>query len=92
MQTTLSQNTPNPFNPDTMIEYTLGQDGPVDLKVYDLNGRMVRELVNQGQVASSYQVTWDGRDDAGRDLASGVYFYQLTAPGVKETRRMVLTK
>jgi hypothetical protein len=92
VMTTLSQNTPNPFNPDTMIEYTLGQDGDVNLRVYDLNGRMVRELVNQGQAASRYQVAWDGRDDTGRELASGVYFYQLTAPGVKETRRMVLTK
>jgi hypothetical protein len=92
VRTTLAQNSPNPFNPSTTIEYALGQGGPVELRVYDLNGRMVRELVNEAQNADRHSAVWDGRDDAGRDMASGVYFYQLTAPGVKETRRMVLTK
>jgi len=92
VQTTLAQNSPNPFNPSTTIEYTLGQGGTVALRVYDLNGRMVRELVNEAQDADRHAVAWDGRDDMGRAMASGVYFYQLNAPGVKETRRMVLTK
>jgi hypothetical protein len=92
VQTTLAQNSPNPFNPSTTIEYRLGQGGPVALRVYDLNGRMVRELVNEAQDADRHAVEWDGRDDMGRAMASGVYFYQLNAPGVRETRRMVLTK
>ena len=92
VQTTLAQNSPNPFNPKTNIEYVLGQGGPVSLRVYDLNGRMVRDLVNEVQEGSRHSTEWNGKDDMGRDLASGVYFYQLTAPGVKETRRMVLTK
>jgi len=92
VRSTLAQNTPNPFNPATTIGYSLATAGQVELRVYDLNGRMVRELVNAPQAASRYQVEWDGRDDLGRSLASGVYFYQLNAPGITETRRMVLTK
>ncbi len=91
-QSVLGQNFPNPFNPATVIEYALADAGQVELRVYDLNGRMVRELVNAPQAASRYQVEWDGRDDLGRELASGIYFYQLNAPGIRETRRMVLTK
>jgi len=92
VRTTLAQNAPNPFNPATVIGYDLAAAGQVELRVYDLNGRMVRELVNASQAAASYQVEWDGRDDLGRQLASGVYFYQLNAPGISETRRMVLAK
>lgn len=92
VRSTLAQNAPNPFNPATVIGYSLATAGQVELRVYDLNGRMVRELVNTAQAASSYQVEWDGRDDLGRQLASGVYFYQLNAPGIAETRRMVLAK
>jgi hypothetical protein len=92
VRSTLAQNAPNPFNPATVIGYTLASAGQVELRIYDLNGRMVRELVNAPQAASRYQVEWDGRDDLGRSLASGVYFYQLNAPGNSETRRMVLTK
>jgi hypothetical protein len=92
VRSTLAQNSPNPFNPATVIGYELANAGQVELRVYDLNGRMVRELVNASQAAASYQVEWDGRDDLGRQLASGVYFYQLNAPGITETRRMVLAK
>lgn len=92
VRSTLAQNAPNPFNPATIIGYTLATAGQVELRIYDLNGRMVRELVNAPQAASRYQVEWDGRDDLGRSLASGVYFYQLNAPGTTETRRMVLAK
>ncbi len=92
VRSSLGQNVPNPFNPVTVIDYALAQAGDVSLRVYDLNGRMVRELVNGPQSATRYQVEWDGRDDAGRSLASGVYFYQLKGPGIQETRRMVLAK
>ena len=90
----LHQNAPNPFNPQTMIRYTIGSSGPVRLKVYDVTGRLVRTLVNgvRASHATPYAVSWDGRDDAGATVASGVYFYQLVTPGFVQTRRMVLLK
>jgi hypothetical protein len=90
--TNLFQNHPNPFTPETVIEYALSQEGRAQVRIYDLNGRMVRELVNDIQTPQRYQVSWDGRDQSGRELVSGVYFYQLTAPGVQQTKRMVLTR
>jgi hypothetical protein len=83
---------PNPFNPSTAIGYTLAQQGIAEVVVYDVSGRRVRVLV--GGVASSgyHEVSWDGRDDAGRRVASGVYLYQLRAGDVVETKKMVLLK
>lgn len=88
----LAQNSPNPFTPATTIAYSLAETGNVKLRIYDLTGRMVRELRNGTEAAARHEVTWDGRDAAGRELPSGVYFYQLNAPGIHETRRMVLAR
>lgn len=85
----LEQNAPNPFRPATTIAYTVPRDGIVQLGVFDVTGRLVRELVGEIQVAGRYQVVWDGRDIAGRRAASGVYFYRLATGDVNETRRMV---
>jgi hypothetical protein len=86
----LSQNHPNPFAPATTIEYALAQSATVSLRVYDIDGNLVRELVNGRQnAAPSHRVEWDGRDSAGRELANGVYFYELAGPGIRETRQMV---
>ncbi|MBI3788524.1 MAG: T9SS type A sorting domain-containing protein, partial [Ignavibacteriales bacterium] len=71
---TLEQNYPNPFNASTMIKYALPLDAMVRLDVYDLTGRIVRTLVNTVQKAGAYQVSFESRS-----LASGVYFYRLTA-------------
>jgi hypothetical protein len=86
----LAQNVPNPFRPSTSISYELGAAGPVSLRIYDVSGRLIRTLVDDEQGAATHSVNWNGTDDAGRTVASGVYFYQLEAPGVTETRRMVL--
>jgi hypothetical protein len=88
----LSQNYPNPFNPQTTISFTLAGRSHVDLRIYDVNGALVRALVNETQAPGAYHVKWDGRDDNGRVVASGVYFYKLTAGSFSQTRKMVLLK
>lgn len=89
---TLGQNHPNPFNPQTTIHFALGKQSPVTLRVYDQAGRMVRELVNGTLAATQHSVIWDGKDQTGRTVRSGVYFYRLDAGDFTETRRMLLVK
>jgi FlgD Ig-like domain len=91
-KTELFANHPNPFNPSTTIRYSLGAAGHVQLVVFDTAGRRVRSLVNATESAGGHEVTFDGRDDKGGVLASGVYFYRLEAGGVAQTRKMVLLK
>ena len=88
----LRSNVPNPFNPSTMIEFSLAQSGPVELVVYDALGRQVRTLVSSVQSAGVHQVRWDGRGGAGAQVSSGVYFYRLRAGEFEQTRRMMLIK
>jgi len=94
----LGQNFPNPFNPVTRIEYWLPEAGtgavrtPVNVSVYDVRGAKVRTLVNQAQVAGRYRVEWDGRDDHGTPVGSGVYFYRMSTPRFSDSRKMVLLK
>jgi hypothetical protein len=88
----LSQNYPNPFNPTTTISFSQKARGHVQLNVYDVAGRLVRELTNETRTAGAHTVTWDGRDGKGSAVASGVYFYRLTSPGFSQTKKMVLLK
>jgi hypothetical protein len=104
----LFQNYPNPFNPVTVVRYTVGglkrkaadggqwtADGyftPTTLKIYNILGQKVRTLVDEPKGAGSYEVLWDGKDDRGKDVASGIYFYQLTSGVYKETKKMVLIR
>jgi hypothetical protein len=90
--TFLGQNHPNPFNPQTTISYGLAEAGDVTLRIYDAGGRLVRTLVDGAQSAGSKSAVWDGRDDAGRAVASGVYFYCLRADAFEQTRKMVFLK
>jgi len=83
---------PNPFNPSTTIRYELRRDGPVEIAVYDVAGARVRTLVNGFATSGEHRVTWNGRDDAGDRLASGVYLCSLRVADVRETRRMMLIK
>lgn len=83
---------PNPFNPLTTISYEMPRDGQVHLAVYDLRGHRVRELANGHVVAGRHEVTWDGRDQAGRTTAAGVYFVRMSGPGGTLTSKMVLAK
>ena len=88
----LLQNYPNPFNPGTVIEYQLPEALDVNLTVYDANGRHVRLLVEDRMPAGPNSVRWDGKDDAGKDVATGVYFCRLQAGAVSQTRKMLLLK
>ena len=86
----LAQNFPNPFNPTTTIHYDLKEVGQIALRVYNVMGQQVRELVRQVQPAGTYSVVWDGRDRHGQEMANGVYFYELRAGAFRSMRRMVL--
>ncbi len=89
----LHQNAPNPFNPMTVISWELDADGPVGLEVYDVAGRLVRTLLaGERQQVGPGESRWYGRDDAGREVAAGVYLYRLRAGSVDLTRRMTLVR
>jgi len=89
----LSQNTPNPFNPITSIQFSVPDNaGAVELHVYNVSGRLVRTLVNDELTAGPHSVVWDGRDNNGRSLASGVYFAKLTAGDETAEKKMALLK
>ena len=86
----LFQNRPNPFTPVTRIGFELAQAGRVALGVYSVDGRLIRTLVDEERVAGAHEVIWDGCDAKGERMAGGVYFYKLAAPGIAESRRMIL--
>lgn len=88
----LSQNAPNPFNPSTTIQYSVSEAAHVKLAVFDIRGRMIAALVDREVQAGNYSVQWDGRDTAGRQVASGVYFYRMQAGSFSNIRKMVLLK
>jgi hypothetical protein len=88
----LSQNYPNPFNPSTTIRFQVPQTVDVRLKVYDVGGRLVRTLVDEEKKPNVYEVVWDGHDNNGSRVASGVYFYKLEAGSFVKTRKMVILK
>lgn len=93
----LSQNYPNPFNPTTRIQFRVGslefrQSIHTTLTIYNILGQRVRTLVNENKSPGRYEILWDGKDDKGKEVSSGVYFYQFKAGEFKETKRMVLLR
>ena len=96
-ETELLHNYPNPFNPETWIPFRLAEDVFVTLTVYDLNGHVVRTLDVGHRIAAVYEnrskaIYWDGKNGLGESVASGVYFYTLTAGDYSATRKMVILK
>ncbi len=83
---------PNPFNPRTTVEFFLSRPGHTRLEIYDLRGRRVRRLLDAALVAGDHAEVWDGRDDEGGTVPSGVYFIRLEADGVREVERAMLLK
>ncbi len=84
---------PNPLNPATTIPYVLAAPGLVELRLYDVQGRLVRRLTGGRQPAGAHEIVWDGRDETGSQLASGQYFATLTVNGkVVDTSRAVILK
>lgn len=88
----LGSNYPNPFNPETQINYALADRCQVKLSVYNVRGQRVRILVNEFQAAGHNSVIWDGKNEDGHEVASGIYFYRLDAGTFTDTKSMVLLK
>jgi len=84
---------PNPFNPNTVLAFDLPLGGRVFVRVYGVDGRLVRTLLaGEQMLAGTREVAWDGRDDDGRAIASGVYLVQLESQGRRDTQRAVLVR
>jgi len=86
----LRQNYPNPFNPFTTIKFSLARSETVEINIYDVSGRFIRNLVSGVQTSGSHTVEWDGKNDSGNDVSSGIYFYQLRSESFKVVKRMLL--
>jgi hypothetical protein len=88
----LLQNSPNPFNPNTVIGYYLPERCQVNLEIFDVKGARVKVLVSGSQGEGDHRVDWNGRHDNGADLPSGVYFYRLRAGKTTLSRKMILLR
>jgi len=83
---------PNPFNPETAIRFSLPRRAHVRLLIFNVAGARVRVLAEGVYDAGPHAARWDGRDDRGRDLASGAYFYRLESDGVSDARKLILLR
>jgi len=90
VQTSLADAYPNPMNPTATIRYTVGAPGRLMLRVFDVTGRVIRTLVDDTKATGAYAAIWDGRNDRGEKVASGVFFYQLEGPGYKSAKKLVI--
>jgi hypothetical protein len=88
----LAQNFPNPFNPTTTIKFDMKEKGLVALKIYDVAGRLVRTLANEVRDAGAYSAVWDGRNERGAAVASGIYFYKMETAGFQATKKLVMLR
>jgi len=88
----LYQNYPNPFNSETQIRFQIPRQSPVRITVYNLMGNQVRMILNEDKPAGSYRVNWDGKDDHGTAMPSGIYLFELKAGGFVESKKMILMK
>jgi len=88
----LSQNYPNPFNPATTIEYTTAKTCPVEIAVFDASGRKIRTLVSGVESHGVHKAVWNGKNERGVSVASGIYFYRLTAGDFKQIKKMILLR
>ena len=88
----LHQSFPNPFNPSTEIRYEIPDDLLVSVAVYDVAGRLIRSLINEPKPAGSYSVVWDGKNDIGANVATGVYIYSIDAGKHRQNKKTVFLK
>ncbi len=89
---TLYQNHPNPFNPSTSISFFLPSDRHVNLVIYDIKGRKIKTLANSSRQAGKHTINWNGTNNSGHNVSSGVYYYRLTADKKVITKKMVLLR
>jgi len=90
--TTLKNNYPNPFNPSTTIAFDIAKDGHVSIEIYNIKGQRVKSLVNDSFRVGRYSVVWNGDDNNGRNVGSGVYFYRMTTSEYRSVKKMLLMK
>ena len=83
---------PNPFNPSTTLSFSLKEAGDVDLDIYNQKGQKVRSLVNGMMNSGEHQIVWNGTDDSGRQVASGLYFFRMKSGTYSSTRKMIMMK
>lgn len=88
----LEQNYPNPFNPSTIISYQIPNQSRVQIRIFDVLGREIRSLIDEEKSTGKYNIAWDGRDNYGKLVSSGNYFYTITAGDFVQTKKMVLMK
>jgi len=88
----LSGNYPNPFNEQTTINYSIAEKGIVTVNVYNIKGQLVRTLVNENKAAGCYKIVFDGKDNNGKNIASGIYYYRMQTGKFDATRKMILLK
>jgi hypothetical protein len=88
----LGANYPNPFNPTTTIEYSLDRRAHVRIEIFNILGQLVRTVVDETKSAGSYRAVWDGADDAGQPMPTGVYLYRMQTDGLAQARKMLLLK
>lgn len=91
-RTMLHQNFPNPFNPSTTIEYSLANAARVRIEIFDVGGRRIRTLVDAGKPAGPHRAVWDGRNERGVAVSSGIYFYRFRTDSFVSVKKMVLLK
>jgi len=90
--TKLNQNYPNPFNPTTTINYSLKEKSRVSINIYNIKGQKVKQLVSDQLSAGQHSVVWNGKDESGKSVSSGIYFYKLKAGNFEKTKKMILMK
>jgi flagellar hook assembly protein FlgD len=88
----LAQNYPNPFNPTTTLAFSLAKGTDVDLRIFDVRGALVKTLVSEHRAAGVHRVPWDGVNQQGNRVASGVYFYKLVAGPFTDTKKLTILK
>jgi hypothetical protein len=88
----LKQNYPNPFNPSTIIPFSINKSGNAVLKIYNIIGQEIITLLNENLSTGSYEIKWNGTDNNGTDVSSGVYFYTLEQSDKKVTRKLILNR
>ncbi|NQT64562.1 MAG: T9SS type A sorting domain-containing protein [FCB group bacterium] len=85
-------NYPNPFNPTTTITYSLPQNGNIHLSIYNIKGQIVKTLFEGEQLAGSYEMVWDGKDNNEKSVSSGLYFYKLSTKNETLMKKMMMLK
>ena len=88
----LLPNYPNPFNPSTIIQYDIPKVGIVEISIYDISGKLIKTILNQSQAAGLHKVHWDGRNEAGEKVASGIFVYTVKFDKICLSKKMILLK